>query len=273
MKTQFRNSLRLLILLLISNTSFSQEGEQIQSDRPGQANSANTVGSKNLQIQMGFNHSNLRYNGGISGSFGTKTNSFSPLFRIGVLEKTEIAMGCNYASNKNYVNDEIIGETQNGLNYSLNIRQNILDGKNNFGILAGFNSDFKKNIQDKTPFNLAFQALSSHTISDRWGLSTNLNYNMNIDPSIGPNHNLNYVLNLGFSASDKIGFFIENYGQMGDDWRPLFDGGLGYLLSGDFQLDISAGFGPKYDTLSSFFIDFGLSYRIKDIFKKGAFKG
>jgi hypothetical protein len=272
MKTQLRNILFLLIVIGLSTVSLAQEAEQIQSDRPGQANSANTVGYKNLQIQMGYNHNNDVFNGGVSGTFGTSVNSFSPLFRIGLFEKTEIGLGYNFASIKNYLNSDEIGDTQNDGSYTLNIRQNLLNGKNNVGILAGYNSNFEKNFRDKTPYNLAFQALSSHSLSERFGLSTNLIYNVDVNPTIATNQSLAYVLNLAYSVSDKVGVFIENYGQVGDAWRPLFDGGIAYLINNNFQLDLSLGYGPNYNAQRSYFIDFGLSYRLIDIFRKGAFK-
>lgn len=268
MKTQFRNILFVLLTTTLSNAVMAQESEQIQSDRPGQANSANTVGAKNLQFQMGFNHNNDMFYGGVAGTFGTRTNSFSPLFRIGLFQKTEIGLAYNYASSKNYLNDDQIGEAQHNGSYSFSIRQNVLNGKNNLGLLAGYSSDFTKNFRGNIPFDLVFQALSSHSLSDRFGLSTNLIYNVNVNPTLATSQNIGYVLNLGYSVTDKIGVFIENYEQFGEAWRPLFDGGMAYLINNDFQLDISAGYGPKNDTQSSYFIDFGLSYRFRDILKK-----
>ncbi len=272
MKIQVRNILIVLFSTLLNNVCIAQELDQIQSDRPGQANSANTIGAKNLQLQMGYNNNNDVFNGGVSGTFGTRISSFSPLFRFGLFEKTEIGVGYNLFQVKNHLNQDQIGEAETDGNFSFNVRQNLMDGKNNFGILAGFNSNFKKNLLDKIPYNLSFQALSSHTLSDKFGLSTNLIYNLDVNPTVSTNQSLGYVLNLAYFFSDKLGVFVENYGQIGDTWRPLFDGGLAYLVSDNFQLDFSAGYGPQYDIQRSYFIDFGLSYRVKDFLKKGAFK-
>ena len=77
-----------------------------------------------------------------------------------------------------------------------------------------------------------------------------------------------YVVNLSFPITEKLGGFVETYGnynpnQYGeDDFSILFDGGLAYLLNPDLQFDVSTGVGDN-DGVNSWFVDLGVSWRIR----------
>lgn len=71
--------------------------------------------------------------------------------------------------------------------------------------------------------------------------------------------NYGYVLNLSYVITDKIGAFMELYGNL-NNFNADIDMGISYLLNDDLQLDTSFGLqGEK--NVSNWFVDAGISWR------------
>lgn len=260
--------LMLFSFVVLVFPSFAQLSDQIQSDRPGQANSANTVGKGMLQAQVGYNYN--QYNSNYFLPYEQRQHTLGSLFRFGILEQTEVGIGASLGSYSQFVGDDKISDSQSNNEFSFSLRQNVLNGDHNLAFLAGISSPLEKNVYNEVPVNFTLQALSSHTLTDRFSLSTNLIYTYQDFIEQG---NLSYVLNLGFSLSEQWSVFVENYGTFtNDNWEPQFDGGFAYLVNQNFQLDVSAGYSPIDERTRQYFIDFGLSYRIKDFWKRGSIK-
>lgn len=72
-----------------------------------------------------------------------------------------------------------------------------------------------------------------------------------------------YSLAFGIAITDKIGSFVEVFGDFSTANNPnhLLDAGFTYLLMPNFQVDASAGYALT-DISDDFFLNFGFSYRI-----------
>ena len=159
--------------------------------------------------------------------------------------------------------DNTVSEAGGLSTWSVGIRYNIISGegyKPSFGVQTDINlnwvgEDFKS--EDIAPI---ITLLHTQQLSKTFALTTNwsLSWNGNDNSTAG-----NYVLNISFPLSDKLGSFIENYGTLSNgSITHRWDTGLGYLINNNLMLDCSAGYG-KNDGLSDWFIDAGVSWRVK----------
>ena len=75
-----------------------------------------------------------------------------------------------------------------------------------------------------------------------------------------------YTAAAGYSFTDKLGAFLEAYGNFSKAFQPVYlgDAGLTYLVSDFVQLDISGG--RKFSGTDSFwFVGTGISFRINNL--------
>ena len=81
----------------------------------------------------------------------------------------------------------------------------------------------------------------SHGISESVGIGYNLGYNYF---GYGKG-DLTYSLALGIGVNDKVGIYIEPYGELVDfdEYISNFDAGVTYLVNKDMQFDLSFGVG------------------------------
>jgi hypothetical protein len=72
-----------------------------------------------------------------------------------------------------------------------------------------------------------------------------------------------YSVALGIGLIENLGMFVESFGaiQEAGTAQHQLDAGFTYLLTPNFQVDISGGIGLN-DAAPDNFISFGLSYRI-----------
>ena len=114
-------------------------------------------------------------------------------------------------------------------------------------------------------FSYEGKLILQHRLSENLLLNSNfsLEHNDEIDYTFG-----RYVFSFGYTLSDRLSIVAEAYGNADDKAIELFfDGGFGYLLSNNLQLDIYGGYGQntieKSDiTTTSYFVSVGFSYRI-----------
>jgi hypothetical protein len=71
-----------------------------------------------------------------------------------------------------------------------------------------------------------------------------------------------YTLTTSYSFSDKFGSYAEIYGFGLSDVHPSnnFDGGMTYLITDNFMVDLSSGMGLN-DTAYQYYVAVGFSYR------------
>lgn len=103
-----------------------------------------------------------------------------------------------------------------------------------------------------------FRFIFLHTLSERFSLAYNIG--MEWDGST-PNGAFVYTLMLGASLVDNLGGFVEIYGNAreGEHAQHAIDLGLTYLLSPNFQIDMS--YGNNYSGVNSSFFNFGAAWQ------------
>jgi hypothetical protein len=224
----------ILILVLFSYNLFSQ---QIITDRPDQTEASSTIPKGSLQIEsgvlMGFTESKSV----------TERQILAPttLFRYGLTKGIEIRMLNQFESIKyQSTNKEISGisDIEIGTKIQLLRRENVnteIAFVTHLVVPTG--TDGLSNEEYGTINKLAI----SHSLTQSIGLGYNVGYNYfgNGDG------NLTYSLSLAISVSDKVGFYLEPFGELTDltDYNSNFDAGFIFLVKDNFQLDFSFGTG------------------------------
>ena len=91
----------------------------------------------------------------------------------------------------------------------------------------------------------------SYDLSENKSLSGNIgydNYNLDINDQGLVRYaegNLTYTLVYGVGLSDRVGLYVESFGDYIEfkDWKNNMDAGMTYLISDNIQLDYSYGWG------------------------------
>jgi hypothetical protein len=247
----------VFILILFCRVVHAQFNETIRTGRPGQAIGAFTVGDKIFQLQSGFDYFGSK-NNGIKNS-GLLNNT---VLRYGLTEPFEISALLEYKTETLKQNDA--KTTYHGLSaIDVGMRYHIYTGKGlipNVGFqirmrLPVLSEDYK--IDDIAP---RFIVVTSQRLSETFSLITNWGASWNGNNTAPQG---NYVINLGFPFSDKLGGFIETYGSYGQqNFYVNFDTGLAWLLTPDLQLDLYGGYANNYG-VNHYFISSGISWRTR----------
>ena len=97
----------------------------------------------------------------------------------------------------------------------------------------------------------------AHSISQRWGFGYNLGLVLG-DENVGI-----YSAALGVECTDRIGLFLECYGDIpeGQEASLYFDAGLTCLINPRVQWDFSIGIATQ-DAVPEQFVSTGLSVRL-----------
>ena len=97
----------------------------------------------------------------------------------------------------------------------------------------------------------------SHPVTD----DISFGYNIGYDYFGEGNGNIFYSFAAGISITEKMGAFLEAYGDVVEMEKNYsnFDAGITYLVEDNFQLDFSFGTGINHDMN---FISCGLSWRV-----------
>ncbi len=258
-----------LILCFCFKISTAQYAEKIASGRPGQANDPFSVGKGIYQIQSGLDFIN------VESDFGNRETELSAwnqnsLIRLGIFERFEVRIGYGYQIREQFSTNITteFPEEQSGFNaFQFGLRHNIIMQK---GIIPTIGIQFTTrfgglNVYRQNRFSYEGKLLLQHKISEKLVLNTNfsLEYNDQVDYTFG-----RYVFSFAYSLTDRLSVLAEAYGIVdSNDFYLFFDGGFGYLLSNNLQLDIFGGYGNnkiggENSKIESYFVSLGFSYRI-----------
>ncbi|RZJ68453.1 MAG: transporter [Flavobacterium sp.] len=105
-----------------------------------------------------------------------------------------------------------------------------------------------------------FRFTMQHTLSEHISLGYNLGAEWN---GMTPNATFIYTLTTGFGLTEKLGCYVEVFGFAPEDETAYHsaDGGFTYLVSDDFMLDASAGFGITEEA-PDYYVSLGFSFRL-----------
>ena len=285
-------TLFVLILGIMSQISFAQFTDDINSNRPGRSMMAFSVGKSVFQTETGLHYVNEDHN-----TLDYKASGFMAEFDIRwglFFEQLELIAEFQY-QNDNYTSDALdknrsaLKKTLFGAKYLIydpfknyEEKPNLYSWKANHrfkwrqlipavAVYGGANLNFSDN-----PFNFAPVGIEEPKVSpkamiiaqnhfgSRWVLVTNVAYN-----KIGSEFaSIDYILTLTRGFNSKWSGFIENQGYMGDYYSDgLFRMGAAYLFNKDMQIDASIGKNIK-NTPSLFTGGIGFSWRFTKNYKE-----
>ena len=255
--------IKCILTILLSIAAWARAQDEIPeliTDRPDQTESSTVVPHKSFQIETGFVLENDETDLFKQSSYAYNTT----LLRYGLLENFELRLGLDYLGEKTEVKNINTTNTVSGFSpvyTGFKVKIADKDGwKPEIAFLGGLilpftaKDDFKP---EHTAANIRFSL--SHTLSDRFSIGYNLGAEWDGETAI-PGYF--YSLALGIGISDKLGMFVESYGLVFEegDAEHKMDAGLTYLVTPNFQLDISGGLGLNEETIDNF-ISLGLTYR------------
>ncbi|MBT8229489.1 MAG: transporter [Bacteroidia bacterium] len=240
---------RLLVsLLVIAFMSFPLISQEIVTDRPDQTESATAVPKNAFQLESGILVSH-------EGEDFREILSPTNLFRYGLFENLELRLTYDFMqlkSDEKRISQTGFGDIQAGFKY-----QFYRNGKTEIAILSHlvFPSGTGESFSQGSYASINKLAIA-HTLSDRFNLSYNLGYDY-FDKGV-----FTYSLALGIGLNDKIGYYIESYGEADNEAHlSNMDTGFTYLLNDTLQFDFSFGTGINVDMN---YLSIGVSWLILD---------
>lgn len=245
-----------LMLSCFSAIIYAQD--PLDTDRPDQTESAFLVPKKWLQFEAGFN---FQKNNARENEFLTPTL----LSKYGLSKRVELRLITSLKTNSSLIIPyTIINETgldvaQIGAKFFLLEEQKLIP-KTSFifhvGIPSFSSAKFKP---DKVAPNFRFTM--QHTLSSKIALGYNVGCEWDgftNDPAYI------YTLTLGLNLTEKWYGYIEAFGAFKKQISPEhnIDGGLAYLISNNFKVDLSSGFNLT-NAAPQWYIALGASVRFK----------
>ncbi len=238
--------------LLISSSIYSQTTEPIQADRPDQTETPAIVPTGIFQVETGFT---FQKNDSFSKSFSLP----STLWKYGVNENFELRLITEFLF------EEINNEKINGLSpiyvgfkVKLAEEKGIIPKTSFIGHISIPNAASK---EFKTEFFAPeFRFVMQHTLSEKMSFSYNLGAEWN---GFSAEPTFIYTNAIGYSINEQIGTYVEIFGFVPQKEKSnhSFDGGITYLISNNFMLDLSSGIGISKNAPKNYFA-FGFSFRI-----------
>lgn len=264
-----KSKMYILILLFIPGAFQLAQAQhpELITDRPDQTESSAVVPVKFLQIETGM----IVANETMDVADATEIAYNTTLLRYGLFSRTELRLGMEYLGTKLRYEDNVNTPDRDEHGFSplyLGFKTQLASENGLLpeiaflgGLVLPFTAD--KVFQSAHPaadMRLAF----AHTLTRRLSLGYNLgaSWNGNL-----PAPWYFYSAALGAGLTDKLGTFVELYGEWPENTAFMdvhqFDAGLTYLLYPNLQLDISGGIGLNAAAMDQF-ISAGISWRIPE---------
>lgn len=240
--------LKGLLILFIFKGFVGYAGEDLISERPGQALSPNCLDKGSVQVQTGYNYSTHNYTGPVLFNGGKEFRSYSnrlknTVVRFGLGNKFEINSSLDYNVDSRAVRTPLVGfkaALYDNDGSQLSVQYNT--------IIHQFNDEL---------FTSNLKLISNNRLTN----ISNFSWNSGIE--YAPEENKvggNYVMSLSISPTKKVGMVLENYGDYMEEFKTYFDFGIGYLITPVLQIDTYFGGGINQRE-EEFFINGGVTYR------------
>ncbi|NOQ74739.1 MAG: hypothetical protein GQ574_22185 [Crocinitomix sp.] len=228
----------VIIVTLFTVTTY---GQALQTDRPDQTESSNTIPKGTFQIESGIGIQVTQ-----NDITGLNDRSFmlpTSLFRIAVANKFELRVVNTLYNNRSQ--NVFFGAESNWLidNLQVGFKWKIAEGdrvKPQIGFMSHVVLPSGTNAVDGV-YGVVNKLLFSHGFSNGWGLGYNLGYTY-LGTGDG---DLTYSISLAMPITEKLGAYIESYGAYENiqNFVTNADAGITYLLKDNIQLDYSFGVG------------------------------
>lgn len=246
-----------IVIMFTSIYSFAQNTEfpELIGDRPDQTESAFVLPKGYFQFENGFINEMENTN--------TKNITYSSmLMRYGLFEHFELRFVTEYSKIKTIGIKDISGFSPISVGAKIHVNEQDawipqIAFLGHISIAETGNSEFKQD------FHSAQMVLTfNHDINKSWSLGYSIGAELptEMDYTVGT-----YTLVSGFGITDRVGAFIEVYGDFS---KYMFadnriNGGITYLLQPSLQLDFAGGFGlSKYSANNYFTLGFIYLFKI-----------
>ncbi len=230
-----KRSIAVLILTLLSFGHLYTQ--TIITDRPDQTEASSTIPKGSLQIESGILLGFTGEDAAVERQLLAPTN----LFRYGLTKSIELRILSQFESVKkqkgdfeiNGVSDLEIGTKiqflrKEDVNAEIAFMSHLIIPAGSAGLSNGLYGTINK-------------LCISHQLNDNIGIGYNIGYNYFGEG----NGDLTYSVALGVGVTDKVGLYIEPYGDIAEFEKHIanFDAGFTYLVRDNVQLDFSFGTG------------------------------
>lgn len=224
--------------VLICTQSFLSLSQEIATDRPDQTEGSSTVPSRSLQIESGILVKISESNSSKNQQILLPTN----LFRLGLTKGIEVRLLSQFESTHgDFGRANGISDLEVGTKIQLYRKENI-------GFEAAFITHLVLPTGSSHLTNSSYASISklstSHVLTENLSLGYNFGYNY-----FGQHKgDATYSVALSFSVNDKVGVYIEPYGQLSglNTWVSNADGGFTFLIQENMQFDFSFGTGLNH---------------------------
>ena len=250
-----KKGVKVLIFSLLTTGAFAQT---IITDRPDQTESSSTLLKGSLQIESGILF------GSAKDDFFSEEILLAPtiLWRYGITNGIELRLLTEFTNVKDKTTSNItsgIGDLQIGTKIQLLKREGI---NTEIAFLSHAIIPTAKDELSLNELGVINKLAVSHELSDTIGLGYNIGY----DYYGFGSGNFTYSLSVGFGISNKIGFYVEPYGEIIEFENHLanFDTGFTYLIKDNSQLDVSFGTGLNHNMN---YVSIGYSLNISSMSK------
>jgi hypothetical protein len=263
-------SLNLLLMLFVvgflvfSLSVYSQENpvkeiEEISTDRPDQTEASNTVPKGTVQIETGVIFQ--------SDKIGEETEHVlsypTTLVRIGILKWIELRLINQYISSETILLNE--RRRQNGFDaVAVGTKIYLCKEKGirpEISLMGHMTLPMGSTIYRPSAVAPDFKFSLSNKLSDKFKIGYNIGWFWEDGVRNGA---IFYTVALGYSISDKWGFYIEAFGAnhlMEGENNHLFDGGFTFLARRNLQFDVSAGHKITANA-PDYYLSTGFSWRL-----------
>lgn len=273
---------KIFLVLLTACSLYSQQINDIVTDRPDQTESPTVVPKGFLQIEMGgvFERSTrtIVYDDipVFTRTIKFTNDTYSPeiLIRYGLSKKIELRLSTEYIRNTTTVETTPpLISLQNPISIvygfapiTIGTKIKLFEEKKIrpttsliFSLSIPFDTKYPYQTDYVSP---SFRFTCQHTLSERFSLSYNLGGEWENNKGGSTSTGI-YTLSLGVSLINNLLMYVESYGFLTQREKPdhRIDGGFAYLIRKNIQLDISGGYGIT-EISPDYFVAAGLSFRI-----------
>lgn len=224
-----------IFLLIFSMCVFYNTKAQIVTDRPGQSDCSSSVGNGDLQIESGLQ---IGFQGDLQASV-RQILAPTMLFRYGLNQNVELRFISQYETLKqNNFSVQGISDLQIGTKIQLFQKE---ENNTEVAVLAHLVVPSGSKEFTADALGVVSRLLVSHGLNENVTLGYNIGYNY-FEANRG---DLTYTLSLGVGVNDKVGLFVEAFGEVieFEELNLNFDAGFSYLINNNLQLDFSFGTG------------------------------
>lgn len=237
------------------------------TDRPDQTESSETVPPGYVQFEFGWTHTEDN-----EGADVTSDSFPGTLIRVGLLDNLEFRFGFDGAIWEDVDTAGGTSQRENGTgDLEIGLKWKFWEETGlcpQTALLAGTSLPTGDAPFSSERFDPSIRLACSHTLTETLGLGYNLEANWATEEDAAGDRDTKasvaYTVVLGTALSDKLGAFVEFFGEVPTgQGKPAnsFDGGFTYLIADNLQVDMLAGVGVS-ETADDWFIGAGLVWRL-----------